>query len=125
MEKDKIQALPQEDLNQPQICIICMESPSDAVYYDCGHGGKSKSFKFRYLLWKNCYSLKIILILYSLFNHNYPGICFNCSIEVLRKGGACHLCRKVFQIIEQKFCLFLIIKLVIDILFFYKFFLSP
>lgn len=56
-----------------QKCCICFDKMGDAVLMECGHGGNFFNFNLRI----------------------FQGICYDCSLKLWKRTGACFLCRLV------------------------------
>ena len=66
---------PTSDSSAAVQCLICFDNAPDAVFMECGHGGKS---------WDKT----------KRFNLNV-GVCYECSLEIWKSTNECYLCRNV------------------------------
>ena len=66
---------PAGEASAVQTCLICFDNGPDAVFMECGHGGRNY---YRYVL------LTFLL-----------GVCYECSLEIWKTTAECYLCRKV------------------------------
>ena len=72
---DEAHKAPSGDNSMTQQCLICFDTQPDAVFMDCGHGGKRIFVR-----------IEVILFL---------GVCYECAVEIWKAAGECYLCRNV------------------------------